>query len=395
MNHPLSAVHTLICDHAQPAVLLKHPAVLQPDHELWQLMQRDIKEARVGFLNQFVQAGGAASLRATVHTYQVTCISLLNRLSEYQTTTEASAQTKEAGKVLCERFTHVQKLLMGELRYLQTHYSLFFDNTQPVPACVWQEKQEKWSGLPYLLHQKWREAGVEEPLLRLVFHPLQKRIAETPHLCYAELNYLQQLLHETETTDAYPLLTATQQLMLLLCRNNYNHPPFTHYLSAQLQAAALEKDSAEAQREYWALQMKQYQCLFCYDGKWLPLLPPVNLTVSQLIGQELLLCEQRIKENTQAESATQTATGKAIPPVKTNLSVGQLAVMVRLLTDCGIIQCSNQSELLKGIAAAVATTKQHTISPESLRVKYYAPDKAALTIAGEYIAKMMGLLRKY
>ena len=47
MSHPLSSVHTLIYEHAQPAVLVTYPEVFYPNHELWLLIRKDIKEARV------------------------------------------------------------------------------------------------------------------------------------------------------------------------------------------------------------------------------------------------------------------------------------------------------------------------------------------------------------
>jgi len=54
-----------------------------------------------------------------------------------------------------------------------------------------------------------------------------------------------------------------------------------------------------------------------------------------------------------------------------NLSVAQIACLMRIFTECGIIQNGSPSELSAFMAGHFRSKKQKHISPESLRVKYY------------------------
>ncbi|RPD39430.1 hypothetical protein [Chitinophaga barathri] len=57
--------------------------------------------------------------------------------------------------------------------------------------------------------------------------------------------------------------------------------------------------------------------------------------------------------------------------IMTTLSVPQLAHMLKLFTDLGIIVHDNKTELLEAFAAMFRTGKTDNISPESLRNNYY------------------------
>lgn len=80
----------------------------------------------------------------------------------------------------------------------------------------------------------------------------------------------------------------------------------------------------------------------------------------------------------------------------TNLSVPQLALFLRLIVDAGIIAGNNNiTSLTAKVAAIVHTKKTAEVSPESLRIKYYAPEKAAISILKDYLLRMLGLLKNY
>jgi len=51
--------------------------------------------------------------------------------------------------------------------------------------------------------------------------------------------------------------------------------------------------------------------------------------------------------------------------------------------------------LIKRIAATFQTPKASVISADSLRTKYYSPEKAAMEIVKEYLFKMMRLMKEY
>lgn len=75
------------------------------------------------------------------------------------------------------------------------------------------------------------------------------------------------------------------------------------------------------------------------------------------------------------------------------LSVSQLAIWCRLLSACDILKHDNQTKLLKLVASTLQTSRAASISADSLRAKYYSPNRASLAIVKEYLFHMMNLIR--
>lgn len=80
----------------------------------------------------------------------------------------------------------------------------------------------------------------------------------------------------------------------------------------------------------------------------------------------------------------------------TNLTIAQLACILRLMVDAGFItEPANITRLSEGVAAAVITRKNMPVSAESLRIKYYKHDTATINIVREHLQNMLQLLRGY
>jgi hypothetical protein len=84
-----------------------------------------------------------------------------------------------------------------------------------------------------------------------------------------------------------------------------------------------------------------------------------------------------------------------LPPftLQTCLTVSQAALLVRLHTETGIIRSDNHTVLLKHLAAVLSTPHTGNVSAESLRIKFYTPDKAAKDIMKDYLFMMINKLR--
>lgn len=53
------------------------------------------------------------------------------------------------------------------------------------------------------------------------------------------------------------------------------------------------------------------------------------------------------------------------------MSVSQFALFTKAFVESGVIQNKNVSELIRFLSKFVKTKRSGTISPESLRIKYY------------------------
>ena len=82
-------------------------------------------------------------------------------------------------------------------------------------------------------------------------------------------------------------------------------------------------------------------------------------------------------------------------PVFTSLSVAQLAFLIKLLVDTGIINNKNQTELLKTISKTICTHRNEAISADSLRNKYYNVDKNTTDAVKNMLIDMVNKSKNY
>lgn len=74
---------------------------------------------------------------------------------------------------------------------------------------------------------------------------------------------------------------------------------------------------------------------------------------------------------------------------KFDLSVAQLGCVLRLLTDTGVLTTENISALIRCVAVNCETKKSRSISPESLRLKFYDIEEGTRRAVQEKLANLI------
>lgn len=80
--------------------------------------------------------------------------------------------------------------------------------------------------------------------------------------------------------------------------------------------------------------------------------------------------------------------------LRTNLSVNEIALLLRLSIESGIIPRENIAATLKWAALNLESKKASTISHESLRSKYYEPNTTSLVRMDKYLELMKMILKQ-
>jgi len=81
--------------------------------------------------------------------------------------------------------------------------------------------------------------------------------------------------------------------------------------------------------------------------------------------------------------------------VHVNVSVDALSIFIRAAKDAGMINNRNVTSLLKVVAKFFRTPHIGSISPESLRVKYYEPENRSIETIENMLHGMLKQLKKY
>lgn len=174
----------------------------------------------------------------------------------------------------------------------------------------------------------------------------------------------------------------------ILIRLNFNLPSFIDWLSENFIQEIEAMSTISEKLQLVTTQILKYKSLNSIVNGYIPAERSVKHAVIIIFKTRLLyLTKQPFTETNFAKGA--------LPKINTVLSVPQLALFVRLMIETKMLNETNQSAVLKNIAAVVSTSKTNSISFESLRINYYTPNLATKNIVKEYLLQMIRLVNSY
>jgi hypothetical protein len=174
----------------------------------------------------------------------------------------------------------------------------------------------------------------------------------------------------------------------ILIRLNFNLPCFVDWLSENF-IQQIEASSTMSEKLQLVIsQILKYRNLNKIANGYIP----AERSVKHAI---ITICKARLLYLTKQPLTESNVSNTALQKINTVLSVPQLALFVRLMVETKLLNETNQSAVLKNVAAVVFTSKTNAISFESLRVNYYTPNLATKNIVKEYLLQMIRLVNSY
>lgn len=162
---------------------------------------------------------------------------------------------------------------------------------------------------------------------------------------------------------------------------NFNSGKFIFYVLEAVATHLTEEDSPVV---YWASLLK-----------WINRLPT---SPEMQLYRNADSCKTQLIElfTTELFAAEQLHTDDVVQDkLITGLSVGQFALLIRLLVDTGVLKTRNINQLIRIFSRLVKTTRTVEISAESLRQKYYQINPASVKMMREHLVEMMSKLKEY
>ena len=80
--------------------------------------------------------------------------------------------------------------------------------------------------------------------------------------------------------------------------------------------------------------------------------------------------------------------------LQTDMSVAQLGYLIRIMIEVGIIKNTNQRDVLRLFSGIVKTKHADTISPESLRTRFYNIEENTRLAIKDLVIKMLNFVNK-
>jgi len=106
------------------------------------------------------------------------------------------------------------------------------------------------------------------------------------------------------------------------------------------------------------------------------------------------ICYLEKKEQLSGNGTAMTITQEKNFKVVTELSVSQVACLIRLLVKTGVIKNKNQKQLIEFYAAYTQSKKQENISFESFRSKFYNIEESSKQDIRDLMIRLLNEIRK-
>ena len=269
--------------------------------------------------------------------------------------------------------------------FLEQHFSSYLDTTLP-PMYVGPNHSDSQSPPFSTLQTAFRESGVDSELLDVLQEALaqqnpQERLSQSLSLGYVRAVY--QALEALITKESLN----QEALIKLLIQYNFNVPAFISWYNAQLQEeiGSIQNSGTRLQRLYY--YQKVYQQL--------PVQTDISYYANQPTAQEQLLrwLEAEIAYAKQVGEVP-ISTTIASPRIKTNLSVAELSLLIRVLFDVEVLPDQTKANVYRHVSQVFDSVEQEGISVNTLRDQQYRPSRHTIASLKDKVIAMMNLLNR-
>lgn len=331
--------------------------------------------------NEFFSIQEEKQLELYVQRYQSSIIHLADTLVQYIDGVKES------------RFQKLYKVLLAILErllsFIENYFSRYFDLDAKIPESYRILSNKEFQSAFALINKKAKQFIIYPTLLEIIIESYQIFALRNPQrpITFRRLIYHKKLLSAIFKIMVQKKETAQEeQLISLLQYFNFNHNLFVYIITAKISMVVNEllSPSAKLENLYW--QVKFFSQLHTKPQFSLnPNLPDLKEICVHWLQEEIYFIEKKA----QPTFILPQLPVKEITPIETSLSVPQLAFIIKILIEKGIIKNQSCRNLTQMTALYFKTKNTEIISPESLRLKAYAPDRAAVSKVKDTLLELL------
>ncbi len=399
MKYELEVLDALIHHDLAPDNLKNHPLSNQQFEKWCTKVQSEVNRIKLLFKNKLFSIKREKQFEQYIQCHQQELIRLTDHLLQYISPEEALkiySTSDEINPVNLYKIIYVQ--LEDLLTYIEKHFSQYFSLKAKIPRsymiiAVRDFKEE----LP-ILKRELKEQGISQELNKVVFHPFEKLIISRNEECisFRKLIYLKTMLKElvdisfNNSTDK----SIDEKVCCGMIYLNYNSFKFFNYCTSNFKDLYLKEDSLCGQIEKLAyfiktLNQDHVKPGFAYKPKCIS----IKDALLEWLDEEMYFLEKRNQLSLNIPFKRKEPIHNDFK-VLTSLSVSQLAYLVRLFFDTGIIINKNHREVLKFISMGTQTKRAENISVESMRSKFYNIEDSTRETIKDLIINILNQVRK-
>lgn len=328
------------------------------------------------FLYHFLEQQGSKTAYWLVLTSQRVTSIWLNDLYELR------KKRQKRNRVLEE----VEIKMASFIDFIYRRFPGYFNLQETMPYSIWEQKEEELTALWKRFSDNHKES-IDPSLVTLVLSVYHKCLEENAAPTYHEYEYFLRLWHILPSDLPGIVPDNNESLVQTLIRYNFNHPDVTATI---IQRLVRLTETSSNNMVFWVEQFRYFNQI-AQVGKTglIQDSPSCKKQLLTAIKKELAISEQLHKQNKLLQIEQQIDN-----PIATDLTSGQLALLIRLKIETGLYKTDNITETLKKMGQHYLNRHNERITAETLRTKYYSPDSASIQIIHNRLMNMMAQLKQ-
>lgn len=324
-------------------------------------IKEEVNNLPFEFSKAYLAQASKKVISGTVQYSQAATTLLLNRVYEYN-------QSESS-----EFYQFIESSLSGFIKILFKYFPAHFDFSLPMPEPIWQPIKKSVESTIEVLNTNGIEPGLTQLINNELIISCKERAPD--YLIGYYWKDLNECLSAIKEVDQ----KLTNAIVETLVSCNFNTGKFILYV-IEWTSGGLQDDDSPV--NYWGNVLKLVNRIPITPNMCLHKnVEPCKQSLIQSITTELFASEKMLPESTNEQK------------LLTGMSVGQLALFIRLLTETGIIKSDNINELVRFFGKYFKTNKTAEISLSSLQHRYYNIDKASVNVVRSYLGEMLNQLK--
>jgi hypothetical protein len=285
----------------------------------------------------------------------------------------------------------IRKLLVDLLDTFRDQFPEFFNYDARIPGCLAESTISELTQSADFLSAKFSATAIDPVLLDVTLDSFKA----LEMVSYRKVDYLRRLhqhLFGLDISVNDPNLLR-QDLCKVLINCNYNTVKFFDYYTRSVKKSLINCETLSDRIDLvsWFLkECNQEQCLqkISFD----PQLPPIHVQLGEWLTQEL----EYYREKQQLLSSVGLREDGLNKDFKLNfdLSVSQLAYLLKALIETGVLRNKNTSQLIRFLVKFVKTKKSESVSYDSFRMKFYNPESGTKDAVKKTLQSLLQYMNK-
>lgn len=400
MTYELEKLNSLIFSDLNPSNFKDVNLIPSDQFANW---VSSIEKEAIRIKNAFINVAFGCQCERQIERYmqlhQVELIRVTDELLSYLTNDEAlTIYVQDKSLTLVNLYKRVYRQLEGMITYLEKHFSRFFDVEARIPNAYRLIAVRDFKERLVLLEEKFYANQLSSHLVKVILLPVRSFVqsGEKKHFSFRNLMYLKVLLNELEQPALLnrEMEVPEDELIYSMIYINFNSYKLFAYCTERIKSQYQEKETLSDQIDHLAWCSKLINQTQQKPGvAYKPDRDSLKTALITWIDEEVSFLERRHQLTLnmpvhKVEGLTNDF------KLNTNLSVAQLAYMIRIFLEEKILLNRNQREVLKFIAQYTRTKKAENVSAESLRTRYYNVDTSTKEAVKDIIIRLLNNVRK-